>query len=203
VLPLYISSLPTPPPPSSLPSPIDLPLLYNINMSQIDFHVIIRQQQKQLAAIQAQIQALLVGGVGGEEAIPREVGRGGGAEVAKPQIFDGTTSKVAGFISACKLYIRMRLRKEPAEGQVQWILLYIQEETTDVWKENIMEKLEVGELEYEMAEEFLTSLKKEFSGGEEKSVKVAELRKLEQGGKTMEEFVQEFKRMARGSGYKG
>ena len=69
--------------------------------------------------MQAQIQALLTEGVGEGEAIPREVGRGGGAEVAKPQIFDGMTLKVAGFISACKLYIRMRLREEPVEGQVQ------------------------------------------------------------------------------------
>jgi len=30
---------------------------------------------------------------------------------------------------------------------------------------------------------------------------VAELRRVEQGGKTMEEYVQEFKRIARGSGY--
>ena len=72
-----------------------------------------------------------------------------------------------------------------------------------MWKENVMEKLEAGELEYEMAEEFLTSLKKKFSRGEEELVKAAELRKLEQGGKTMEEFVQEFKRAARGSGYEG
>ena len=34
-------------------------------------------------------------------------------------------------------------------------------------------------------------------------VKIAELRKLEQGGKTMKEFVQEFKRAARGSRYEG
>ena len=71
----------------------------------------------------------------------------------------------------------------------------------DVWKENVMEKLEAGEIEYESVEEFLTSLKKEFEEGEEKSVKAVELRKLEQGVKTMEEFVQEFKRAARGSGY--
>jgi len=63
--------------------------------------------------------------VGRGEAILREVGRGGGAEVAKPQIFDGTTSKVVGFISACKLYIRMRLREELVEEQVQWILSYV------------------------------------------------------------------------------
>jgi len=58
-------------------------------------------------------------------------------------------------------------------------------------------------MEYETAEEFLTVLKKEFRGGEEEAVKAAELRKLEQGGRTMEEFVQEFKRAARGSGYEG
>ena len=52
-----------------------------------------------------------------------------------------------------------------------------------------MDELESGEMEYEMVEDFLTNLRKEFGGGEEKSVKAAELRKLEQGGKTMEEFV--------------
>ena len=75
--------------------------------------------------------------------------------------------------------------------------------SADVWKENVMEEMESGEVEYESAEEFLMCLKKEFGGGEEESVKVAELRKLEQGGRTMEEFVQEFKRAARGSGYEG
>jgi len=53
-----------------------------------------------------------------------------------------------------------------------------------------MKELESGEVEYEMAEEFLTSLKKEFGGGEEELVKAVELRKLEQGGRTMEEFAQ-------------
>ena len=66
-----------------------------------------------------------------------------------------------------------------------------------------MEELEAGEVEYESVEEFFTILRKEFGGGEEEAVKAAELRKLEQGGRTMEEFVQEFKRAARGSGYEG
>ena len=72
-----------------------------------------------------------------------------------------------------------------------------------MWKENIMEELESGEVEFESVEEFFTCLRKEYGGGEEESVKAAELRKLEQGGKMMEEFVQEFKRAARGSGYEG
>jgi len=63
--------------------------------------------------------------------------------------------------------------------------------------------LKAGELEFETVEEFLAEVKKEFGGGEEESVKAAELRKLEQGGRTMEEFVQEFKRAARESRYEG
>jgi len=62
--------------------------------------------------------------------------------------------------------------------------------------------LEAEEVEYEMVEEFLSSLKKEFGEGEEELVKAAELRKLEQGGRMMEKFVQKFKRVARESGYK-
>ena len=83
------------------------------------------------------------------------------------------------------------------------MLSYVQGGSADVWKENMMEEIEAGEVEYESVEEFLTSLKKEFGGGEEESIKAVELRKLEQGGKTMEEFVQEFKQAARGSEYKG
>jgi len=79
----------------------------------------------------------------------------------------------------------------------------VQGGSADVWKENVMEEMEAGEVEYKSAEDFLICLKKEFRGGEEELVKAAELRKLEQGGKTMEEFVQEFKRAARESGYEG
>ena len=155
-----------------------------------------------MAAMQAQIQALLAaqGGVGAGGA-----GSNTGAhmEVAKPAIFNGEAGRVGGFIMACRLYIKMRLRGNTVEEQIQWALTYVQGGSADVWKENIMEELESGEMEYESVEEFFTCLRKEFGGGEEESVKAAELRKLEQGGKTMEEFVQEFKRAVRGSGYEG
>ncbi len=72
---------------------------------------------------------------------------------------------------------------------MQWVLSYVQEESADIWKENMIEELETEEMEYKIVEEFLTALKREFSRGEEELVKVAELRKLEQGRKIMEEFV--------------
>ena len=95
------------------------------------------------------------------------------------------------------------MRGATVEEQVQWVLSYMQGESADVWKENVMEEMESGEVEYESAEEILASLKKEFRGGEEESIKAAELRKLEQGGRMMEEFVQEFKRAARGKAVSG
>ena len=152
-----------------------------------------------MAVMQAQIQALLAA-AGGERG-GTGPNTGSHMEVAKPAIFNRETGRVGGFIMACRLYIKMKLRGNTVEEQVQWVLTYVQGGSADVWKENLMEELESGEVEYESVEEFLTCLKKEFGGGEEESVKAAELRKLEQGGKTMEEFVQEFKRAARGSGY--
>ena len=58
-------------------------------------------------------------------------------------------------------------------------------------------------LEYEIVGEFLVDIRKEIGRGDEESVKVAELKRLEQEGKMMEEFVQEFRRVARKSGYEG
>ena len=154
-----------------------------------------------------QIQALLAaaGGTGGGSIERAKTGSNMGPyiEVAKLAIFNREAGKVRGFIMVCRLFLRIKLREATVEKQVQWVLLYVQGGSADVWKENVMEELEVGEIKYETAEEFLTSLKKKFRGGEEKLVKAAELRKLEQEGKTMEEFVQEFKRAARGSRYEG
>jgi len=62
--------------------------------------------------------------------------------------------------------------------------------------------LEAGELEFESVGEFLAEIRKEFRGENKESIKVAELKRIEQEGRTIKEFVQNFKRVARGSGYK-
>ena len=153
--------------------------------------------------MQVQIQALLAvqGGVGQGGAVGS--GLGSHMDMAKPAIFNEEAGKVGGFVTACRSYLKMKIREGTVEEQVIWVLLYIQGGSADIWKENVMEELEAEEMEYESIEEFFTSMKKEFGGGEEEATKVAELRQLEQGGRSMEEFVQIFKRIARGSGYKG
>ena len=62
-----------------------------------------------------------------------------------------------------------------------------------------MEDLESGSFSYTTIREFLSDLKKEFVNKNNKIIKITELKKIEQGSKTIEEFVQEFRRAARGS----
>ena len=91
-------------------------------MSQHDLHAIICQEQEQLAAMQAQIQALLaaVAGAetGGTERTTMGSNMGPHMEVAKPAIFNGEAEKVGGFIMACRLFLRMKLREATVKEQV-------------------------------------------------------------------------------------
>ena len=90
-------------------------------MSQINLHKIICQLLLQLAAMQTQIQALLVviGEAGGAERGVTESNMGPHMKVAKLAIFNGEAGKVGGFVIMCRLYLRMKIKKTTVEEQVQ------------------------------------------------------------------------------------
>ena len=100
-----------------------------------------------------------------------------------------------------KLYLNIKIRGTVVEEQIQQILSYVQGGFADVQKKNILKDLEGGSLEYETAGEFSVDIKKEFGGEDKETVKVAELKIIEQGGKTMEKFIQKFRRVVTGSEY--
>ena len=152
--------------------------------------------------MQTQIQALLA--ERGEGEVKAEVLRPNtesNIEVAKLKMFNGTASKVSGFLIVCRLYIKMKMRDIMMEEQVQQVLSYVQGGLAGVWKENMIEDLESRSLSYITISEFLSDLKEEFSSGDDKMIKVTELKKIEQGSKTIEKFVQEFRRAAKESRY--
>jgi len=69
--------------------------------------------------MQVQIQALLVvqrgAGAGGEAGGSN---MGSHMEVAKPAIFNGEAGKVGGFIMACRLFVKTKMRGNTVEEQV-------------------------------------------------------------------------------------
>jgi len=76
--------------------------------------------------MQAQIQALLAaqgGAMAGGEAGGSNMGSH--MEVAKPTIFNKEAGKVGGFIIVCRLFVRMKMRGNTVEEQVQWVLSYV------------------------------------------------------------------------------
>jgi len=64
-----------------------------------------------------------------------------------------------------------------------------------------MEDLENRSLVYATVGEFLTDLKQEFGGENNKIMKIAELKKVEQRSRMIEKFVQKFRRAAGNNGY--
>ena len=136
--------------------------------------------------MQVQIQVLIAGGAGEETAAA--VSRPNtklNVKVAKLQIFNRKAGKVLGFLTAYKLFIRMRIRDMMVEERIQWVLSYIQGKSADIWKKNILEDLKEGNLEYETLGEFLMDLKKKFSEGNNETIKATELKRIEQGNRTM------------------
>ena len=78
--------------------------------------------------MQVQIQALLAAGGGEAEGMERgmmESNMGSHMEVAKPAIFNGEAGKVGGFVTTCRLYLRIKMREATVEEQVFWILSHV------------------------------------------------------------------------------
>ena len=94
----FLSLLPPPP--------------YEMSRQEAELEQIIKQNQKQLTALQVQLQALA--------GVQREVGVGAATniQVVMPPVFNGTSLKVSGFVTAYKLYIRMKIRRAAVEKQI-------------------------------------------------------------------------------------
>ena len=70
--------------------------------------------------------------------------------------------EVSAFINAAHLYLRMKMTDEVATTQVAWVLLYVQREVAEAWKDNLLDKLAKGELEVDTVEKLFTKIRNDF-----------------------------------------
>jgi len=66
-----------------------------------------------------------------------------------------------------------------------------------------LDELAKGESEVELAEQLFAKIRNDFGETSEEERKIEQLKTIEQKGRTCNEYVQEFKKIARGSGYEG
>ena len=67
----------------------------------------------------------------------------------------------------------------------------------------MLDKLAKRESEVEMMEQLFTKIRNKFGETSEEERKIEQLRTIEQEGRTCDEYVQEFKKVTRGSDYEG
>jgi len=110
--------------------------------------------------------------------------------------------EVSTFVNVAQLYIRIKIIEEVAATQVAWVLLYVKGGIVEAWKDNLLDELVKGELEVESVEQLFAKIRNNFGETLEEERKIEQLRTIEQGGRTCDKYVQEFKKITRGSGYK-
>jgi len=66
-----------------------------------------------------------------------------------------------------------------------------------------MDELAKGESEVKTVKQLFSKIRNDFRETLEEERKIEQLRTIEQGGRTCDKYVQEFKKITKGSGYKG
>jgi len=97
----------------------------------------------------------------------------------------------------------MKMTEEAAIIQVAWVLSYVQGGIVEAWKDNLIDELAKGESEVKTVEQLFSKIRNNFGKTLEEERKIEQLRTIEQGGRTCDKYVQEFKKVTRGSGYEG
>ena len=98
-------------------------------------------------------------------------------------------------------YLRIKMTDEAATTQVAWVLSYMQEGVAEAWKDNLLDKLAKRESEIDTVEKLFTKIRNDFGKTSKEKKKIEQLQTIEQEERTYNEYVQEFKKVAKGSSY--
>ena len=97
--------------------------------------------------------------------------------------------------------MQMGIEQVGNRNRISWVLSYVQGGVAEIWKNNMLDEITNRTSAVQTVKELFTKIRQEFGEFDKEIRKVDELRVLEQGEKTVDEYVQEFRRAARGSSY--
>ena len=86
-------------------------------------------------------------------------------EVKISQVFDGTPSKVSRYVEDCRRYIERKMKGKEEEDKICWIVLYVQGDRTDKWKERIVDEMFEDRWKDRKVEDILKEIEREFGKG--------------------------------------
>jgi len=104
-------------------------------------------------------------------------------------MFSGKMEEVSTFINVAYLYLKMKMNGEAATTQIAWVLLYVQGEVAEAWKNNLLDELAKGESEIETTERLFAKIRNKFGETSEEERKVEQLQMIEQGGRTCNKYM--------------
>jgi len=125
-------------------------------------------------------------------------------KIAAPQPFSGKMKEVDAFRTACYMYMRGRADEFPdEESKIIWILSYLQGGIAQKWREVAVREIMAGAIPFENSDELMEAIVKTFGDPNEADTGVFEITTMNQGEKTADEHVQDFKIAAHSAGYSG
>ena len=107
--------------------------------------------------------------------------------------------EVSMFINISHLYLRMKINGQVATTQIAWVLSYVQRGVAEAWKDNLLDELAKEESEVETVAKLFKKIQDKFGETTEEERKVEQLRIIEQGERSYNKYVQEYKKITRGN----
>ncbi|KAG6806541.1 hypothetical protein H0H92_007650, partial [Tricholoma furcatifolium] len=122
---------------------------------------------------------------------------------ALPLKYSEEMNEALSFANSCKLYMDGHPEYFTNERvAISWVL-FMQEGLAAEWRDNFIDEMKEGGATFYSLKEFWKLFPSDFGDPDIQSTKILKLRVINQGSKTMDQHVQDFKNAARGSGYTG
>ena len=138
----------------------------------------------------------------------KETGKGQMPKIAPPKPFSGKMAETKSFMQACLMYLMTRSDEFPDEkAQIMWILSYMQEGAAlkycEAFLSVALREASIWGWPITSCEDLIRDIEMTFGDPNEKDTKVFTITTINQGEKSADEHVQDFKLATFDSGYEG